>query len=377
MTSLVGDELVLRPDGGRLLRLLLPLAVAAALIGYALVLGAEGARLVALIVIVAVVAAAPVIAGLIAALGHLTSAPARLDRNGVHLRRRRRLVTVPWDEIPLIWLDDAGRRLCVSPDPRGASADAWDPHGTRWTRRFRPLSAPVPRSVPPEHLRAAVATLSGGAVTLADRGPEAPPLDDDPVAALRVYRSGRTRPVWSMITTAASAVVLVPLIAGVAVPWNQPWWPGVSTVDRLPDACQVFAGEYGTALGATPREHTEDGRLSQECVYAVPQGDLKVTMEARHAVLGSSSADARSRAKDLASQMRGQGRRVDDVGEQAWLAGNPQGTTTLMDRAVVVLVAQRSNVVLVIQYGGERDPEAAQPAVLGAARSTLAALNVH
>ncbi|GAA2333547.1 hypothetical protein GCM10010170_012830 [Dactylosporangium salmoneum] len=376
----MADELVLSPARGRLvLWALLPLLAAAVVAGYALALDATGTGLVVILVLAALAAAVPLAVRLVALAGQLGGPAPRLDRVGVHLRTRpwrRRLVTLPWEEIPLAWLGGGGRWLGLSPDPRGPHADDWDPAGTRWTRRFRPLMVPVPPSVPADRVRAAVAALSGGTVELADRGPDAPSLDEDPAGALRAYRARRPGPRLRLAATLAVLVFAVPLAAGTAAPWNQPWWPGAAVAGRAPDACAVFAGDFGALLGVTGHERTEAGPRYQACTYTVPQGTLTVTARAEHTVFGSSTADAAGRARELAGALGGAAHKVDGIGDAAWLAGNPQGTTTLIDRAVVAVVARRANVVLVIAYGGETEPDAAQDAVTGAARATLAALDL-
>jgi hypothetical protein len=68
---------------------------------------------------------------------------------------------------------------------------------------------------------------------------------------------------------------------------------------------------------------------------------------------------------------------VSGIGDEAVMVANPPGTTTLSDRGVVRLVTRRANVVLVILYGAEREPEVAQDAVISAARAALAGLDVR
>jgi hypothetical protein len=49
----------------------------------------------------------------------------------------------------------------------------------------------------------------------------------------------------------------------------------------------------------------------------------------------------------------------------------------MMDRSVARLVTRRANVVLLILYGGETEPDAAQSAVIAAARATMESLDVR
>jgi hypothetical protein len=100
-------------------------------------------------------------------------------------------------------------------------------------------------------------------------------------------------------------------------------------------------------------------------------------LELHHAYFGRSADDAHDSVETLSASLGGMPARVRDLGDEAWLVSNPQGTTTMIDRSVARLVARRANVVLVILYGGEQQPDTAQAAVIGAARATLAALPVR
>jgi len=332
----------------------------------------------------------PVTVAVASLVPQLVGQPPGLTAEGVRLRRRpwqRRLVTIPWSEITLLWIGYRGSRayLCVAADPRGPHADEWDPHGRRFTRAAQPLAVYLPDLLPPDRVRAGVAALSRGTVTVADRGPDqagADGPDDDawadlPTTAPAFDDQRRSVPAVALAALLVGALVGVPAVLGVAPPWNQPWWPTSTVAAKLPDACGVLNDEQATALGVTDRHRLTDEPRRQVCDLTVPQGQLRVSLEAFHALFGSSSVKAGKRFDELSAAMANGPRRLPGVGDEAWLVANEPGTTTYIDRAVVRIVARRANVVLVMIYGGEREPEVAQDAVIGAARDTLARLDVR
>jgi hypothetical protein len=373
MTHAVPGELRLTRARWRIVGGSLRTVIAVALVlGYALLLGARGLRLWLLAVLLLAVTAAPIVVSLLLLITQLTGPAAGVTRDGVRLRVRtwrRRVVTIPWDEITVLWIGHAGahRYLCLAADPRGAHADEWDPGGRRFTSRFRPLSVYLPGSVPTERVTAAVADLSAGAVTVADRGPDGQPFAD---------RKARTGSVWlGRIVLLASLVAGLPALLDLATPWNQPWWPGVTAANALPDPCEVVVGQHAVALGVTDRRTVENDMLLRSCEYTVPQGQLTVMLELHHAYFGSSADDAHNSFESVS--LGAVSTPVRDVGDEARMVSNPPGTTTMIDRSVARLAARRANVVLFILYGGEKDPDAAQAAVIGAARATLDALPVR
>ncbi|MBF9133004.1 hypothetical protein I0C86_29185 [Plantactinospora sp. S1510] len=374
MTRTFPDELRLMGTRWQIVgRSLRPVIAFALVLGYAALLGARGPRLWLLAPLLLAVAGWGVLS-LLSLVAQLTGRPAGLGPDGVRLRVRqwqRRVVTIPWDEVTLVWIGHLGRHryLCLNADPRGAHADEWDPRGNRYTSRYRPLSVHLPRSVSTEHVTAVVAAFSAGAVTVADRGPDAQPFGD------RRVHGGAA--VFARATLLALVLAGLPTLLGLAPPWNQPWWPGVTGVAALPEPCAVFTAEHAAALGITDAELVQDGAYVRRCDYTVPQGTLTVGLELHHAFLGRSAEDARKKVQELSGSLGAMPVRVPSVGDEAWLVSNPQGTTTMIDRSVARLVARRANVVLLILYGGEQQPDAAQAAVIDTARATLDALRVR
>jgi hypothetical protein len=386
-----GEVRLARPRWRVALSLLRPVWLVAALFGYGLILGGAGRWLALFGAILVVAFGWPVGVAVASLVPQLTGPVPALSTDGVRIRLRpwhRRLVTIPWSEITSVWIGYRGSRayLCLTADPRGAHADEWDPR----RRRFRGGASPqlavyLPDRVSVEEVRGAVAALSGATVTLADRGPDAGtdsgPDDDawadvprrSPASFDEQRRSVHPSVVALLL---AGAVVGVPAALDVAPPWNQPWWPGITAASRIPDACGVFDADQAETLGVTARRRTSDDPAHRECEFTVPQGELQVSIERFHAFVGRNDAKAADGFRSLSGAMPSQTRRLPGVGDEARLLANAQGTTTMFDRAVVRLVARRANVVLVIVYGGEREPEVAQEAVIGAARSTLAGLDI-
>jgi hypothetical protein len=234
----------------------------------------------------------------------------------------------------------------------------------------------VPPAVSPDEVGRAVAALSGGAVTMADRGPDEP-SDPDRYRS-RVPLRDRRVSTWRSAPVLALIVVLgVPFFLDVAPPWYQSWWPGVAAVRTLPDACAVFSGERAAVLDVSGRRRTVDRPSHHECEYTVPKGDLTVILERRNSFSKSGSAAAAERLNEVAGRLGGSLTAVPDVGDEAVMVANPPGTTTMIDRGVVRLVTRRANVVLVILYGAEKEPDVAQEAVVTAARAALTGLDVR
>jgi hypothetical protein len=384
VTLTVPDEQRLAGSPWRLAaRALRPLWIAAGLLAYALVLGGSGGRLVLFAVLLVALFGWLVVAAVVTLVAQLTGPPPALTREGVRLRLRpwrRRVVTIPWPEITLVWIGYRGRRryLCLQAERRGPHAGEWDPRGRRLRRGPAPLAVLLPGTAAQDRLAVAVAALSGGTVTMADRGPEAGP-DTDAWAARRGYSDERRAvpPALSVPVLLVAGLVGVPVLLDVAPPWNQPWWPGVTAAASIPDACGVFTDDQARTLRITGRDRTADRPGHQQCEFTVPQGHLTVSLERAGGLFGGGTAKADARAVELAGALDNSARRVPGVGDVAWLVANPPGTTTYLDRGVADLVARRANVVLVIAYGGEQEPGPAQEAVLGAARATLAALDVR
>jgi len=201
--------------------------------------------------------------------------------------------------------------------------------------------------------------------------------DPDPDRRALRFRDRRVSPWRSVPVLALVVLVGVPFVLGVAPLWNQPWRPGVAAVSALPDACAVFSGDRAAALDVGGRQRTVDEPAHDECEYDVPKGRLTVILERRHAYGKSGSAAAAARLDDIADMVADATDRIPGLGDEAVMAANPPGTTTLADRGVVHLVARRANVVLVILYGAEKEPGVAQDAVLGAARAALAGLDIR
>ena len=379
---MTGDLVLARPGWRMAVNASGPVFVMAALFAYGMALGASGRWLAGYAGLLLLTLGPLMVNSVIIVLAQRTGGPSRLAKDGIRMRVRpwhRRLVTVPWSEIMLVWIQYVGRRryLRLEADPSGPHADEWDPRGRRFSRRSAPLAVYVPESIGPEQVRAAVAALSDGTVTLADWAPDTPAVSDDGWALPPVTERRRALLPLSAPILLAMVLLGIPSLLRVAPPWNQPWWPGVTAAVRLPNACDAFTDEQARTLGITGHRQTSNRPQRNACRFTVSQGQLTVSIKAHHAFFGSNTANAGSELGELAAAMGRFGEPLPGVGDEAWLAANPQGTTTLFDRSVVDVAARRANVVLVIAYGGEQQPAAARPAVVDAARTMLAHLDVH
>lgn len=381
--AIVSELRFARPGWAVALGLLRPLLVAVALVAYALVLGGSGLWLWLFYGVLVALFGWAAVVGLLALRAQVSGPAPGLTAEGVQLRQRawrRSLVTIPWSEVTVIWFAyiRTHRYLRVEADPRGAHADEWDPRGRRWTRRAPALALYVPRTVADDEVRRVVETLSGGAASVADRGPEGERFEGERPSPLAVRFRPRRASSWQTVTSLLLIAFFgVPVFLDVAPPWYQSWWPGVAAVRTLPDACAVFTGEHAVALDVGGTRRTVDKPTHDECEYDVPKGRLTVILERRSALTRSGPAAAARRLDEVADQLAGPYNRLSDMGEEAVVVANPPGTTTLVDRGVVRLVTRRANVVLVILYGAEKEPDVAQNAVFAAARAAIAGLDVR
>jgi hypothetical protein len=377
------QSLRLPPPRGRLVLLVAwSLGFVVALLGYAFTLGITdivvdpvaraGAAALVVILLTAIYLRIAVVFGVALVLA-VTGEPSAVEPDGLRLRPRpwRRLVMVPWSQISRVWIETIGghRYLLVQVRPPGTDESVF----ASGRRRAVPHMVNLPDAMPLDQVRAAIAANSGGTVTVADHGPEDEPAWDDPSARRRP--AGQPSVAARLVALAVLVPALLiglPALAGVPQLWNQPWWPGVTAAADVPDACGVFTDEQASALHITGRRQSVDHRGDRECEFTVPQGSLVVSLLVSHPLFRSGTAAAAHHAMELASQ-QDRATPVPGLGDQAWLSVNQ----TPMDRSVAYLVARKANVVLVIDYRGEQEPDVVQPAIRDAAQATLAALDIH
>jgi hypothetical protein len=365
----VPDEFVFLRSRPRLLvSALLSLTFPAAVIGYAVALHASGTRLLALAAWFGLMTAlsAP---GLVVAL--FGPSPV-LTVDGLRVRRhpwRPRLVLVPWSETLMLWIEYFGRRAFLSVLPP-------DPSRNRPYRIF--LSPP---SASPTELADAIRTLSRGTVELSHRPPDrtSSPFDDgDRPFRRRTYRTGRAAktPIWVYASLAAVLAVTVPFLMDRPQPWRQPWWPGVNAAAVAPDPCHAISADVSRDLFASAAGRSTVDRGDHRACRI--EGNL-AEMVVEYSVFNPAFGSAEEAAADHMDQAvyrtgRFSPEPVRELGDEAWIAGNPQGTTTLIDRGQALAVVRRANVVLEVIYRGESEPDVARAAVLDTARRGIAAV---
>jgi hypothetical protein len=267
----------------------------------------------------------------------------------------------------MLWIDYDGwrRHLTVLTADRG-----------RTTRHRVHLPAGSPAF---DELDAAVRTLSHGRLELADRAPDGgwSEFDDGPG---RPFRAGRrvSLPAWSYVVLLPLIAVCLPVVLDRPQPWRQPWWPGIQAAAAAPDPCDAISAEAARDLFAYATARPIIDRSSRRtCRIDGGQAELTVDYFVFNPVFGSGDDDAVEHLNEARSRTgKFRPEPVPGLGDQAWIAGNSPGTTTLIDRGQAMLVARRANVVLEIFYGGEREPEVARAAVLAAAQRAIGALRI-
>jgi hypothetical protein len=356
-------ERLVRSRWQLLFPVLLAVAVPAAWIGYALALHASGIELIVFLVVVGYFAARAVLAAVVSLLGPSPE----LTADGIRLRRR----LLPWSSVQMLWIEYFGRR-------RYLSALTTEP-GRRRPHRIRLPAG----SAGPDELNTAMRTLSHGTVELADRGPEreSSAFDgDDGPGRRRSFRVGRATklPVWAYILSPALVAIALPFVLDRPQPWRQPWWPGVEAAIVAPNPCDAISADVARDLFASATgQLTDDRGDHRSCRIAGGQAEMIVEYSVFNPAFGSS----RDEATDHMNQARSRAgsflpEPVPGLGDQAWIAGNPQGTTTLMDRGQALLVVRRANVVLEILYRGESEPGIARAAVLSTAQRAIGAAEI-
>ncbi|GAA1824191.1 hypothetical protein GCM10009682_50570 [Luedemannella flava] len=341
---------------------LLAIVVPVAWIGYALALHGSGFLLAALVVLLGL----PVLPALVGGATLLFSPLPELTVDGIRVRRR----LVPWSAIDVVWLEYFGRRLHLS-------VLTTDPD------RKRPYRVPLTAGSPePAALADAIRTLSHGAVELSDRGPqrEASAFDEGGPRRRRSLRLGRETkaPAWRYIVWPVALVLAVPLFLDRPQAWRQPWWPGVTAAAVVPDACAAVSAEVARDLFASATgQHFADSGDHSACRIDGNQAYLAVDISAFSPAFSSGADAAVARMNEARSRTdRFRPEPVSGLGDAAWIAGNPQGTSTGIDRAQVLLVVRRANVVIEIIYRGESEPATARAAVVDTARRALAAAEI-
>jgi hypothetical protein len=363
----VPDEFVLIRSRRRLLVTLLPaVVVPVAVIGYAVALHASTTWLLALAAWFVLMLALAAPGTLVALFG---PSPV-LTVDGVRVRRHPwhpRLVLVPWSEPLMLWIEYFGRRPFLSVLPP-------DPGRNRPYRIF--LSPPA---ATPTELADAVRTLSRGTVELSHRGPEpasSPFEDSDGPFRRRPYRVGRAAktPIWVYALPIAALAVTLPLLVDRPQPWRQPWWPGINAAATAPDPCKAISADVSRDLFASATSHRTDG---ESCRIEGNLAEMIVEYAVFNPAFGSGEEKAADRMDQAISRTgRFSTEPVPDLGDEAWIAGNPQGTTTLIDRGQALLAARRANVEVEILYRGESEPDVVRAAVLDTARRAIAAVEI-
>jgi hypothetical protein len=300
----------------------------ALLVAYGFVLHAEPLWLLlylAIVAVPAIIQAGVVIAGLIAP-------PPRLTAEGVHVRSSAfatKLTLLPWSEITRVWVTYFGRRRFFA---------------VLAARREKPYLAPIP--VGREAAEAALRASSGGTVA-PDDGPPTFSTGWDPDTGRRAafprFRYGRGRPYPLRLTVLWVLVLILvfPVVVGAQQPWNQPWFPGVTTATSVPDPCTVLSPATRAHLAVRGGGTRLGGRHDAICTFADLNGALGLRYRLATAWFGSSTAKASGVALHVLAEAGT--RPVPGLGDEARISAS--GTDAH-------LVIRRANVVVEIRYEG-------------------------
>jgi hypothetical protein len=320
----------------------------ALLVAYGFVLHAEPLWLLLYLALVALPAAVQVgvvVAGLIAP-------PPRLTADGMHVRSSAfatKLTRLPWSEITRVWVTYFGRRRFFA---------------VLAARREKPYYAPIP--VGRDVAEAALRDFSGGTVTPAD-GPPTFSTGWDPDngrrAAFPRFRYGRPRPypVSRVVIGVLVLVLVFPVIVGAQQPWNQPWFPGVTTATAVPDPCTVLSPATRAHLAVRGGGTRLGGRHDAICTFADLNGALGLRYRLATAWLGSSTAKAAGLALDVLAEAGT--KPVPGLGDEARISASGSDAH---------LVVRRANVVVEIRYEGADAGDGA----IQAAREAVDAIEV-
>jgi hypothetical protein len=346
-----------------LFRALPAVALSAFVVGYAFALHASGIRFICLLVVVGIYVVPALFPGVMALFGPLPA----LTADGVQSRRR----LVPWSQIQMLWIEYLGRQRYLNVLTTAPSR--------RKPYRVRLLDG----SLGPHELDTAVSTLSQGQVELSDRGPEDvwSGFEDDAALyqrrALRLW-STREVPTWAYIVVVPLLMFTLPDLLDRPQPWRQPWWPGVESAAVAPDPCDAIAADVARDLFASaPSQPSDDGADHRRCQIDGNKAEMIVDYYVFNPAFSSSNDEA-SHHMFLATTRTDNfdPEPVPGLGDEAWIAGNAQGTTTWIDRAQALLVARRANVVVEVLYRGESQPDATRAAVLATAQRALGAVEI-
>lgn len=300
----------------------------ALLIAYGFLLHAELFWLLLYLALVAVPAAVQVVV----VITGLIAPPPRVTADGLHVRSSAfatRLTVLPWSEITRVWVTYFGRRRYFA---------------VLAARREKPYYAPIP--VDREAAETALRDFSDDAVTPAD-GPPTFSTGWDPDNGRRAsfprFRYGRPRPypVSRVLIGVLVLVLVFPVIVGAQQPWNQPWFPGVTTATSIPDPCTVLSPATRRQLAVRGDGTRLGSRHDAVCTFADLNGALGLRYRLATAWLGSSTSKASDVALD-ALALAGT-RPVPGLGDEARISASEN---------IAHLVIRRANVVVEIRYEG-------------------------
>lgn len=344
-----------------LYRLGLPLAM----LGYLFALGASRIRLIAFVLFAALALVFLAAGTRLVQIAWLGPHPA-LTAEGIRLRQNRfgRLRLVRWPEVHLVWAEErlGNRSLAVLVRGDGAGRV-----------RFLPLPVGTWHG---DELASALSALSGGEVSLSDRGPEDDGRDLPRGARIRPNRRGtpvRAVPLRRVLLGVPVWLLLLPVLFALPEPWNQPWWPGGHRALTAPDPCTVLSADVASTLfaGTPTARSTANSAGRRTCTIEGNGITLVVTYSVHTALLGSSIA----KADDFFQTGRPVGavERL-PLGDGAWIGGKAPGSSAIYLGPSQQFVGRSGNVVLEIIYTGRGDPAVVRPAVVAVGTRALNAI---
>lgn len=174
---------------------------------------------------------------------------------------------------------------------------------------------------------------------------------------------------WFVRGAALAAVALVAALAVVYRPWLEAWWPGRHEAATLPGTCPQLPG----LPAGTPARLTGPGDVEgADCVWAGP-----AEVEAQYSLYrrtGTSSGTGKAEQEAASRVTRYHGPSAGyTLGADTPLSGVGDEARISAHGSLVVLVARKSNVVLVLDRTSAADEgtEQAEAAVVGYARTLL------
>ncbi|WP_206791298.1 hypothetical protein [Amycolatopsis sp. MtRt-6] len=174
---------------------------------------------------------------------------------------------------------------------------------------------------------------------------------------------------WFVWGVAPAVVVLVAALAVAHRPWLEAWWPGRHEAATLPSACPRLPG---LPPGSPARLTGPGGVEGADCVWAgSPEVEARYWLYRRTGTssgTGEAQREAASRVTRYAGPSAGY-----TLGADTPLSGVGDEARISAHGSLVVLVARKSNVVLVLDRTSAPDEgtEQAEAAAIGDARTLL------